>query len=637
MGCTQARAAPVPVGGLDWPLRDRLRDRKIFVLDNSLRESTVGQAVGHSFEDKCHIYECLRDVGFTHIVVAALAEKPRVDDAFCEWLRDGAAGGAPKPPPHLRRYSIARDKAKPARAETYTFSEFYAGARGRADATHLPVALTKAEAYGVRNAILEVDLADDAAGPQWPVADLVAQCGFLASWCFDHLAGGRVFVNVRDLPLAMVKAPARVVAFVDGLGALDARPRGILYEEPLGSALPSEFGAWTATLRRAMDARGWTSAFQEAGVAEGLLLAHYHQQWGLGYACVNAAIAAGADGIWCSAAEEGAAQGHACSAVTLLGLARLGNDDVAARYDLPALGKAAKVVTHATTRRAPYPRQVVYGPRAVEAVFGFAGIAGEVVDGDHAPTDLAALDAARVGRRAPPARRLAELLHVDEAVRLNALSSNELWKRALDGHYGHDGAYTDDRVEAMKAYVEANLAAKDERFEYTSVVGLAMLYERVHGAMPRGMREAVDAYGASAGGREAHLLAEAKRAFLAASGGAPVLDHRAFLDVYVNDRARHLGLPATALDELMHVFDLDGDDEIEWTEWAFWLLWTIRNFPDECVTAEDVHAATVRHAVTTLKLDKALRDVCLWESHTHAAALKIQRRFRANRARAPRR
>ena len=34
-----------------------LRGKKIFVLDNSLRESTVGQLRGHTIENKWKIYE----------------------------------------------------------------------------------------------------------------------------------------------------------------------------------------------------------------------------------------------------------------------------------------------------------------------------------------------------------------------------------------------------------------------------------------------------------------------------------------------------------------------------------------------------------------------------------------------------
>ena len=39
------------------PKMDRLRDLDLFVLDNSIRETTVGQLRGHTLEDKFAIYE----------------------------------------------------------------------------------------------------------------------------------------------------------------------------------------------------------------------------------------------------------------------------------------------------------------------------------------------------------------------------------------------------------------------------------------------------------------------------------------------------------------------------------------------------------------------------------------------------
>ena len=42
--------------------RKKLKNSEIFVLDNSLRESTVGQLRGHTLENKWKIYN---EVGFT--------------------------------------------------------------------------------------------------------------------------------------------------------------------------------------------------------------------------------------------------------------------------------------------------------------------------------------------------------------------------------------------------------------------------------------------------------------------------------------------------------------------------------------------------------------------------------------------
>ena len=70
--------------------RNRLRDMKVFVLDNSLRESTVGQVVGHSLRDKFEVLDEISKCGFNHQIVGAFGVARRVDDAFyfaLNWLK----------------------------------------------------------------------------------------------------------------------------------------------------------------------------------------------------------------------------------------------------------------------------------------------------------------------------------------------------------------------------------------------------------------------------------------------------------------------------------------------------------------------------------------------------------------------
>ena len=129
-----------------------------------------------------------------------------------------------------------------------------------------------------------------------------------------------------------------------------------------------------------MDDNGWTSQWQENGKPYGMLLIHAHKQWGLADAAVLDVLAAGGDGIWSSICEEGAAMGHACSAVTLANLARLGNKDVVTRYSTKHLASAARVVMLAVTNKPVAARQLVYGPKAVEAVLRFSGIGGGTRD-----------------------------------------------------------------------------------------------------------------------------------------------------------------------------------------------------------------------------------------------------------------
>lgn len=74
------------ITGVDARKRQRLREMKVFVLDNSMRESTVGQTTGHTLNDKHQIIEEVHKCKFDHAVVAAFSHQRRVDDAYCETL-----------------------------------------------------------------------------------------------------------------------------------------------------------------------------------------------------------------------------------------------------------------------------------------------------------------------------------------------------------------------------------------------------------------------------------------------------------------------------------------------------------------------------------------------------------------------
>ena len=64
----------------------RLRDLDLFVLDNSIRESTVGQTRGHTIEEKWKIYEEVKKCGYRNVIVASFSHMTRVDDVFCRQL-----------------------------------------------------------------------------------------------------------------------------------------------------------------------------------------------------------------------------------------------------------------------------------------------------------------------------------------------------------------------------------------------------------------------------------------------------------------------------------------------------------------------------------------------------------------------
>ena len=68
--------------------RERLKNLDFFILDNSIRESTVGQIRSHTLENKWAIYEQVKKCGMMDIIVASFSNMPRVEDTFCQELVD---------------------------------------------------------------------------------------------------------------------------------------------------------------------------------------------------------------------------------------------------------------------------------------------------------------------------------------------------------------------------------------------------------------------------------------------------------------------------------------------------------------------------------------------------------------------
>ena len=94
-----------------------------------------------------------------------------------------------------------------------------------------------------------------------------------------------------------------------------------------------------------------------------------------------------------------------------------------------------------------------------------------------------------------------------------------MWKAQLERYFGPDpDEFTDERIAAMKTYVQTSLEVESERFEYTSIVGLAKLFDTVAGHVTPAMASALEDYSRKIGQREAALLGEAKAVFAAVAG-----------------------------------------------------------------------------------------------------------------------
>uniref|UniRef100_A0A1X7U6U0 EF-hand domain-containing protein n=2 Tax=Amphimedon queenslandica TaxID=400682 RepID=A0A1X7U6U0_AMPQE len=312
--------------------RERLRTMDFFCLDNSIRESTVGQLKSHTLQNKIDIYNHVKKCGIKDVIVASFANMKRVDDVFVKWLRD--------------------------QGEDFTdfvsFSEVTEGVvNGVYDSKKVPVGLRKNKRFGLLNNFFEFDLADSNCewGTKFTVDDMCQLLKKRIDQVREFAPNGKILLNFRDFPIAMTKYPDRVLYIVRYLSRLPEGSRmfALCFEDPLGEYLPEELEAWTASMRRVMDSNGFS---------DGKILVHIHQKWDLQTASQLDCLSAGADGVWASLCEEGAAVGHACSSVTMMNLIRLGNQKILKKYNCTQLRKAAIAVTKLTTGKMPHPKQM---------------------------------------------------------------------------------------------------------------------------------------------------------------------------------------------------------------------------------------------------------------------------------------
>lgn len=571
--------------------RMRLQDMKVFVLDNSLRESTVGQSVGHSIQDKFEVLDATTKCGFNHCIVGAFGVSRRVDDLFASQLQEKM-----------------HQEEQP--ASFYAFSEVYA----KIDEVSktmissndcIPIGLLKMQEYSIPHAIIEIDLAINSVDWEvnFPVSKLVEHLTFLLKWCDGNLAlppdGSKRrnhFINLRDFPVAMLTCPDRVLDLVKAIAEIPApyRPAGLLHEEPIGEYFADEVAMWNQAVRETMDENGWPSLFQVDGeTLDGLLLHHAHRQWGLADAVVLDVLASGADGIWCSIAEEGAAMGHACSCVTLGNLARLGNQDILTRYNTRYLAEAARIVTKTTTNKNVSERQIVYGPRAIEAVFGFTGIAGGGVDksidlnGDGAVDELDHFS-------------LAKFLGVDDPpIRISTLSSPALVVKRLKQCFGDDNAFTEEIASKMLKCMITELSNNIE-MEHTSPMGIALLWQNVTGTLTPTMQDAIDNLGAKSEAKS-HILKAAEECFNDyLVDGKEELDYSIFYEAYLRPFFGCFTCERTRF--VLDAIDLNDDGGLAWKEWRFWCLWALRQYPDQIASVEDLHSVVLRNAILPLSV-----------------------------------
>ena len=517
--------------------REILRKLDCFVLDNSLRESTVGQLRGHTLENKWKIYEEVKRCGFKHIIVAAFSHMTRVDDSFIKQLAERGED----------------------MSTMYSFSEGWGGVvKGMPDVETLPVGLKKMKSLQLRNPIFEIDLGDSRIDwKKFTVEDVNDLLLKRINWTKENLASdANVFINYRDFPMVMEEVPERVLAVTQFLASLpeDKRPFGLIYEEPTGKCFPEEVGAWTSAVRKVMNSGGWSS---------GKLLAHVHEKWGFAEATQVSCLGKGADGVWASLCAEGAALGHACSAITLMNLVRLGNEKVLKRYKCTELRRAAIKVTEITTGNGPHPKHPVYGERALDLAFDFGGISGgQLGKGDF---------------------NLANFFGVQAPKRISTLASPNMVLERLKTMFGNDPQFTLEIATKMKEVIIEDLT-KNRKEEYMSKMGLAVLFDRSGGAITDVMRDIIDKVEVQQL-RHQQLLQEVRAMWdtwdlreAVELQGDECLEFDSFYNGFM---APYFGcFRCDDTRKGLAAIDMDEDGQIDWNEFSLYLKWALRQYPN---------------------------------------------------------
>ncbi|XP_038054925.1 uncharacterized protein LOC119727133 [Patiria miniata] len=503
-----------------------LRDLDVFVLDNSIRESTVGQLRGHTLESKWQIYEEVKKCGFKNTIVASFSHMTRVDDIFIKELKE--KGEDPE--------------------GLWAFSEITEGAKNRVpDTENVPVGIRKLQPAGLYSVIFEVDLGDGVYDfDNFSIQDLCELLNKWNNWCFENLSPkAKVMYSFRDLPDTMPDHSDRVFDVVSYLADLpaDRRPFGLMFEEPRGKSLPEECGMWAKYIRKVMTDHGW----------KGHLLVHVHEKFGYCDATALHVLMDGADGIWASVCAEGASMGNAPSCVTLINLIRLGNKKVLDKYNCTYLRKAAINVTKISTGKDPHIKQPVFGARATDFVFGLK----------PEEFDLASF----FGEKAP--------------VRITTMASKEMIQARLINLFGEDPQFTLELAHEMKELILEDLRT-GRREEYMSMLGLAMLFDRAGGSLNQQMRDAMDEFQLK-GPHAANLLAEVRKIWdewdlKDKVQGDEMLQFDSFYNGFMAPYFSCYRCSDTK--KALAAIDMDADGSVDWNEFETYLKWALHQYPN---------------------------------------------------------
>ena len=518
---------------------DRLKDMELFVLDNSLRETTVASIVSHTVQNKRDIYEEIQKCGFKYYFIESFTADQRIGELFLQEMIDEGKdlSGA------------------------FTFCDAWEKiSSNNVPEPDLSIGLIKCKKFGLQNVFLECDLSDFRI--DYERFNMKKLCNYMKKkidWVRSNLSeDGMIFINVRDFGLTMYHHPERMWYLVNFLCKLPAHERitGIAYED-MGRNLMEHLAAWTRAVRTEMERNGW---------ADGQFIFHVHEQWGLMHATNLAVLAAGATGIWCAVCIEGAALGHADSCTTILNMIRLGNTAVQKQYNCKYLRDAAIRVTEITTGAPPDAKQPIYGDRALDMLFGSL-----VAAMDDDPTVCNGFE-------------MAEFLGLKRTIRVTPMASGDMIITKLKELFGDEPQFTSEIGERMRKKILEN-AKEGRKEEYNSSVGLAILFNLSGGKMTPAIAAIVDK-GLKNAKHIDKLIEEIKVKWDIWDGRDDDIDDKltydnfyfGFMSSFIScARGREIQIG-------LRVLDMDGDGMIDWAEFKFYLVWAGRQYPEVMTT-----------------------------------------------------
>ncbi|HYC03397.1 MAG TPA: hypothetical protein VED40_08905 [Azospirillaceae bacterium] len=309
---------------------ERLRTLDPYLLDLSLREPTVGAPVGHTLQNKLEIWQMVRAFGFRDMLIASLdyplPEHHEVEDDFVQALRESGQ-------------SLDGCFAFTTPGETTP----------RGFEPH--PSMVKLRDYGIPNTLHEIYLADLKAHERHA---LIENLGASIAWLHKHVkgdAGGepRIYVNIVDMPDAMVQDPEWVVGMVSWMAAQPIA--AVSFEDGRGTYFPFQVGAYARILRTLLP-------------AQVKVLLHVHAGNGMENASVVEALLNGADGVWGGMTKEAATIGHASLSELIVNLMRAGNKAVEHRYKLKTMMPLVRAMQTINTEQETPADSPIFGTDA---------------------------------------------------------------------------------------------------------------------------------------------------------------------------------------------------------------------------------------------------------------------------------